>query len=585
MTSQRFPKQATLRRLTLVLCRYTANVRPLEDLVTPFLSCNAAATRLSALTHLQLGDEEYDEQESSLMTCGAEVFSQVAEACPALRWLDLHLVSLHPSVMACLTPLLLRLGSLRELRLSTWATSDVVASPATVATAAAELERAAQSSKSDLRRLFFDNYPPNTASSDGGIPLLMEVQRGVLRMLLPALAQLPRLDQLVLLDHGDVAEHHKALDGGILGLTEHLSRLQHLTSLSWTCDGSAGGIALRAAPSLGPQATIRAIYCLGHLAALDLRSYSIRDDGCIRLLAEMPSLRTVAFWALRPSEKMVCCRCAWERLSLGEASLQDLARLPLSGVRRLDIGGPLICRLGPGSSSGAIFASAVELGAAAELLARNSPPGKSLELALSWDRRVSLTLAQAKAIFSALAPLRWLARGISLEHFGLDDHSLRELAEMLPALQRLRLDYVVLSGGPEAWATLCSTFPSLSDLRVQNSPFKTQKEASEAMFANFIEASGRDPVQQSGASRQKVLVQVDHTVEHDEGDSTAGCGQGADRTEEVAERQTITAMDYDDHSGGLISTAMCGPWPREYYTDEGRCKIALSLITDERDEY
>ena len=105
------------------------------------------------------------------------------------------------------------------------------------------------------------------------------------------------------------------------------------------------------------------------------------------------------------------------------------------------------------------------------------------------------------------------------------------------------------------------------------------------MFANFIEASVRDPVLQSGASRRKVLVQVDHTVEHDEGHSTAGCGQGADRTEEVAERQTITAMDYDDHSGGLISTAMCGPWPREYYTDEGRCKIALSLITDERDEY
>ena len=518
------------------------------------------------------------------MTCGPEVFSRVVEACPALRWFDLHLVRLHPGVVACLTPLLLRLGSLRELRLSTWATNDVADFPATVATAAAELEHAAESSKSDLRSLFVDNYAPHaTAFSDGEFPLISE-ERGVLQMLLPALAQLPRLEQLVLLDHGDIADHHNALDGGIPGLTEHLSRLQHLTSLSWTCDGPAGA-APRVAPSLVPQAAIRAISCLGQLAALDLRSYSIRDDRCIRLLAEMPSLRVIDVWALRPAEKMVCCRCGWERLSLVEASLQDLARLPLSGVRRLDIGGPLICRLGPGSSSGAIFASAVELGAAAELLARNSPPGKSLELALSWDRRVSLTLAQAKAIFSALAPLRWLARGISLEHFGLDDHSLRELAETLPALQRLRLDYVVLSGGPEAWATLCSTFPSLSDLRVQNSPFKTQKEASEAMFANFIEASGRDPVQQSGASRQKVLVQVDHTVEHDEGDSTAGCGQGADRTEEVAERQTITAMDYDDHSGGLISTAMCGPWPREYYTDEGRCKIALSLITDERDEY
>ena len=492
-----------------------------EELLIPFLSCSAVAQRLSGLTCLQLGDDDYYEAADycETLACSRDVFNLVAEACPHLRCLCLYRTAELLSVWD-IEPIF-RLQHMEELQMEL---PPHVEDPPPNRSGERVLQLAAHSR---IRRILLHHY--------------MYEERGhsqtTFEAFLPALARLPELRQLTLLDqgaagHGNYGGYRgwggspsyrgggfDAMTTGVLGV-EHLNCLQHLTSLSWNYVGPAarepapsttagGGPLGVAVPRLQLQSAIRAISCLGQLAALDLRSYGIRDYACIRLLAEMPSLRTVDVWALRPSEKMVCCRCAWERLSLVEASHQDLARLPLSGVLHIDLQRPFNCRLGPGGSAEAIFSAAAELSAAAEVLARTSPRDKSLELEVSWDELVTLPREGAKAISAALEPLGGLVRSLKLCNCLLDDRSVLRLAETLPLVQHLALDGVQLRR-IHSWGSFAWRFNHLVRLIITRSPLSFV-EAGEARSENMraVEKGGEE---EGGPSRPLAVFITEHGV-------------------------------------------------------------------------
>ena len=268
--------------------------------------------------------------------------SKVVLACPHLAKLDFRGAYITPS-LECIRPLH-RLKGLRELMLC----NDDEFSVGSDADAS-ELDPQGLASLACLVGLRRLRLPVGDVST-----------------LLPFLASLSELSQL------ELVSHSKETTGLSVAVPEfsYLSGLHHLTCLTWwSSDCSDGGDGMLLHPS-----TLPAICSCSQLLRLGLHNHVMNSTADIMLLASMPLLKRLDVKMLRPGKHIVAPSCSWESLELRAFQFQDLARLPLAGIKKITAKWISPClgawELGSGLDPGAVAVAAADVHAASLVLNR-----------------------------------------------------------------------------------------------------------------------------------------------------------------------------------------------------------------------
>ena len=281
--------------------------------------------------------------------------------------------------------------------------------------------------------------------------------------LLPYLTSLSELSDL------DLTSHYTTMTGLSIAVPEfsHLGNLHHLTYLSWWGnDCSGGGMSFH-------QSTLPAICLCTQLTQLDLHNHIVMSTADIMALASMPLLKRLAVRQLRPEQHIVVPDCIWESLELRDFQFQDLARLPLAGIKMLRSKTWASSRLGTwglGSchSPDAVAAAAADVHAAALVLDHAFEAMYMTELSLKWFEVPS---CPATAVIAGISPLRKHLTTLRLLNWRIDPQLVQQLAEVVPLLQHLVLVGCNISS--DAWPAF-SLLTSLCKLEFLSTLVSTQ---------------------------------------------------------------------------------------------------------------
>ena len=284
--------------------------------------------------------------------------------------------------------------------------------------------------------------------------------------LLPYLTSLSELSDL------DLTSHYTTMTGLSIAVPEfsHLGNLHHLTYLKWWANDCSGG-------SMSfPPGTLPAICSCTQLAQLEFHNHVVSSTADIMALASMPLLKRLAVRQLQPEQHIVVPGCSWERLELRYFQFQDLARLPLAGIKTLQPTTWASSRLGTwelgsGDSPDAVAAATADVHTAALVLDHAFEATYMKELALKWSEVPS---CPAAAVIAGISPLRKHLTALSLLNWHVDPQLLRQLAVAGPLLQCLVLVGCYISS--DAWPAF-SSLTSLCKLEFRSTLISTENVA------------------------------------------------------------------------------------------------------------
>ena len=287
---------------------------------------------------------------------------------------------------------------------------------------------------------------------------------------------LPYLTSLSELSVLHLASHYTTRTGRPVAVLEfsHLCTLRHLSFISWwssdcSCDDD-GMYGMSFHPS-----TLPALCSCTQLVRLDLNNHVVKSTADIMALASMPLLIRLAVRRLQPEQRIVAPGCSWESLKIREFRYQDLARLPLAGVKELTswhIDSSLRAwELGSGRDTDAVEAAADDVHAAALVLDCAYDARHLTELRITWSEVPSCPTA---AVVAGLAPLSKHLTLLSLLNWRIDPQLVQQLAEAVPLLQRMELEGCKISS--EAWPVYLP-LTSLRELEFQSTLVSSENVA------------------------------------------------------------------------------------------------------------